>query len=535
MSKSINKLVVILAIPVIRQGQVSGIIMGNVPLDKVTEMLKEVHYLDTRYGMVVDESGLLLADEAHPDLNGKINLLTSKIEKDLNLPQKELDPSLKELFQKAGQSTDQVKGSYQFLSEEQQIAICTPIQLPGNRRWTMVVTAPAHEFTHDVDSLGKTVLGISIFCLLLATLAICVIANKFTAPIIAMRDECLLLAEGDLRDRKIGTNSTDEIGQLAHGFVNMRKKLQKLVQKIYAQAEQLADTSEELTASAEQSSNSSAQAAESAATLAAASGKQTAASQETTVVVHEMSEGIQKISGNAQQLSTDSNQAATKADHGNQAVERAVNQMDQIRNTVSESGQVVTKLGEKSEEIGHIVDVIAGISGQTNLLALNAAIEAARAGEQGRGFAVVADEVRKLAEQSQNAAQQIAELIKTIQLDTEHAVAAMNAGIQEVTTGTDVVHAAGASFQEIIQVVNHLSEGVTHISADIERVAAGTHTIVNAADTMETLSRKSAGEAQHFSAASEEQRTSMKEISSASQFLAELAQELQSEVSKFKV
>lgn len=107
-------------------------------------MLKEVHYLDTRYGMVVDESGLLLADEAHPDLNGKINLLTSKIEKDLNLPQKELDPSLKELFQKAGQSTDQVKGSYQFLSEEQQIAICTPIQLPGNRRWTMVVTAPAH-------------------------------------------------------------------------------------------------------------------------------------------------------------------------------------------------------------------------------------------------------------------------------------------------------------------------------------------------------------------------------------------------------
>lgn len=535
MSKSIKKLVVILAIPVVRQGQVTGVIMGNVPLDSVTEMLKDVHYLDTGYGMVVDESGLLLADAAQPEVNGKINLLTNKIETDLNLPQKELDSSVKELFQKAGQAADQVKGTYRFLDGDQRMAICTPIQLPGNRRWTMVVTAPVSEFTHDVDVLGKTVLGISVLCLLLAALAICVIANKFTAPIIAMRDECLLLAGGDLRDRPVDANSEDEIGQLARGFVDMRKKLQKLIQKIYAQAEQLAAASEELTASAEQSSKSSGQVAESAVSLAEASTKQTEASQESAAVVEEMSQGIQKISGNAQQLSEHSSEAAEKADHGNQAVDRAVKQMEHISKTVSSSEQVVTKLGEKSKEIGHIVDVIAGIAGQTNLLALNAAIEAARAGEQGRGFAVVADEVRKLAEQSQTAAQQIAELIKTIQTDTDQAVVSMKNGMQEVTTGTEVVHAAGDSFREIIQVVDRVSGGVMHISADIQQIAAGSQTIVNAVDKIETLSKHSADETQSVSAATEEQLASMEEISSASHSLAELAQELQNEVAKFKV
>ena len=535
MSKSLKKLVVILAVPVLNNGQVTGVLMGNVPLDRVGEMLKNVKYLDTGYGVVVDESGLIIADPAKPEVNGKINLIENKLDADLDLPQKSLDSSAVELFTKAGQSASQMKGEYKFLDNVTRTAVCTPINLPGNRHWIMAVSAPQEEFTKDVAALGKAVLGISLICLLLAGIAIRIIAKKFTSPIATMRDECVLLAGGDLRDRNLRVDSEDEIGQLCGGFLDMRGKLRKLITKIYSQAEQLAAASEELTASAEQSSQTSQHVAESTISLAEAASEQKKSADESFDVVQDMSNGIKKIAGHAQSLSENSSQAAAKAEDGNQAIEKAVTQMEHIEGTVNSSAEVVSKLGEQSKEIGQIVDVISGIAEQTNLLALNAAIEAARAGEQGRGFAVVADEVRKLAEQSQKAAQQIAELIQSIQGDTTRAVTSMSSGVQEVHTGTEVVHAAGASFREIIKVVDRVSDGVNEISAAIQELANGSAAIVGSVQKIGTLSAKSADNTQNVSASTEEQLASMEEISSASQSLAKLAQELQDELATFKI
>lgn len=140
--------------------------------------------------------------------------------------------------------------------------------------------------------------------------------------------------------------------------------------------------------------------------------------------------------------------------------------MSQIDGTVTSSARVVAKLGERSKEIGQIVDTISGIAGQTNLLALNAAIEAARAGEQGRGFAEVADEVWKLAEQSQETAKKIETLIGDIQADTDTAVMAMNSGTLEVKTGAEVVNTAGAAFRGIAELINEVSSQVQGISQD---------------------------------------------------------------------
>ncbi|WP_371363682.1 methyl-accepting chemotaxis protein [Sporomusa rhizae] len=209
--------------------------------------------------------------------------------------------------------------------------------------------------------------------------------------------------------------------------------------------------------------------------------------------------------------------------------------MAQIEETVRNSAQVVAKLGERSKEIGQIVDAISGIAGQTNLLALNAAIEAARAGEQGRGFAVVAEEVRKLAEQSQEAAKKIAGLIGEIQGDTDKAVASMNDGTREVNVGADVVNAAGVAFREIIDMVSQVSSQIKEISAAIQQMASGSQQIVGSVKKIDDLSKSSAGEAQNVSAATEEQLASMEEIASASQALAQLAQDLQVAVARFRV
>jgi len=195
----------------------------------------------------------------------------------------------------------------------------------------------------------------------------------------------------------------------------------------------------------------------------------------------------------------------------------------------------VARLGERSKEIGQIIDTIAGIAGQTNLLALNAAIEAARAGEQGRGFAVVAEEVRKLAEQSQEAAKQIGTLITEIKDETDKAVAAMNEGTREVKTGAAAVNAAGQTFSEIAAMVTEVSAQVREISQAIEQMSGVSQNIVTAVQKIDTLSKNAATEAETVSAATEEQSASMQEIASSSQALAKMAQEMQGTIRQFRI
>ena len=201
--------------------------------------------------------------------------------------------------------------------------------------------------------------------------------------------------------------------------------------------------------------------------------------------------------------------------------------MAQIEKTVDDSAQLVGKLGERSSEIGKIVDTISGIAGQTNLLALNAAVEAARAGEQGRGFAVVAEEVRKLAEQSQDAAKQIAGLINEIQVDTGKAVNAMKEGTREVKAGSEAVQDTGRTFDDIVNLVGQVSEQVNDISAAIEQMAASSQNIVTSVKHIDKISKEASAHTQTVSAATEEQLASMEEIASSSQALANLAQNLQ--------
>ena len=179
--------------------------------------------------------------------------------------------------------------------------------------------------------------------------------------------------------------------------------------------------------------------------------------------------------------------------------------------------------------------MISGIAGQTNLLALNAAIEAARAGEQGRGFAVVAEEVRKLAEQSQEATKKIADLIGEIQSETGRAVEAMNTGTKEVKSGSGVVAVAGQSFEQIVALINQVTEQVRGISTNIQHMAKGSQAVVVSVNEITETSKNTVGQTQSISAATEEQSASMQEIASSSQALAKLAEELQEAVNVFRV
>jgi len=328
---------------------------------------------------------------------------------------------------------------------------------------------------------------------------------------------------------------TDEIGIMAKAMDNMLKTMRQLIGQLSHSSEQLAASSEQLTASSEQAAQAANQVAESITDVAAGATSQLNAVDETTNVVEQLSAGIQTIAQNAGTVAATAQQTASAAQAGGEKIQQATGQMEQIEKTVEDSAQLVGKLGERSQEIGAIVDTISGIAGQTNLLALNAAIEAARAGEQGRGFAVVAEEVRKLAEQSQEAAKKIAELISEVRQDTDRAVAAMNDGTREVKTGTKVVDAAGKSFADIVSLIGAVADQVNDISAAIEQMTASSHHIVGSIKDINKISQESSDHTQSVSAATEEQLASMEEIASSSQALAKMAEELQRVVANFKV
>jgi methyl-accepting chemotaxis protein len=361
------------------------------------------------------------------------------------------------------------------------------------------------------------------------------ITRIITKPLNEMVLVCEELAVGDFRDKPRTFVRKDEIGHLSAALVKIQGSLRSLMKQVNISVEQVAASSEELTASADQSAQASNQIAGSITDVAQEMEEQMAASDDASAVIQQMSASVQQIAANANEVAGQSSLAANKANEGNSSVDKAIKQMIHIEQTVSTSAEVVAQLGERSSEIGQIVDTISGIAGQTNLLALNAAIEAARAGEQGRGFAVVAEEVRKLAEQSQDAAKQIATLISEIQEDTNKAVVAMGEGTREVKLGAEIVNASGQAFQEIATLVTHVSFQIKEISSAIEQMAVGSQQIVISVRRMDDLSKKASGEAQAVSAATEEQSASMEEIASSSQALANLAMELRDAVSKFQI
>ncbi|WP_196593695.1 HAMP domain-containing methyl-accepting chemotaxis protein [Pectinatus sottacetonis] len=376
----------------------------------------------------------------------------------------------------------------------------------------------------------------------LATIIIGILLGLFITRQIKFRldnfvNYITFLADGDFSKDipKSSLQDKSEFGIVSQALDTMRANIKKLVTHSSLLSDHLASASEELTASADQSAQAANQIATSVTEVANSAGSQLQLAGNADNLTQQISGAIDQVALNIQTVSGAAEKTANTANNGEDAINHAVTQMKTIEEKTNSTADVIGDLEEKSKQIGQIVDVISNISGQTNLLALNAAIEAARAGEAGKGFAVVAEEVRKLAEQSQDAAKKITELIEQVQAKTDNAVSFMDASKKEVETGAAVISNAGESFKEILHMIRSITDQIRDISAAIEEVTGHTLNVVDAVQKIDTESKKSSEETQTISAATEEQSASVEEIASASRHLAEMAEELQHAIKEFRI
>ncbi len=315
-------------------------------------------------------------------------------------------------------------------------------------------------------AMVKLVKTISIVAMVLGTgLSILLgffIGRSIKRPLAAGVQVANQLAEGDLTV-EVEVTSNDETGKLLAAMKIMTENLRNIIGKVADTSTQVAAAANQLHSTAEHIATGAEEVAAQSATVATAG--------------EEMSATSGDIAQNCQMASEGAQRASQSASNGAEVVERTVAVMGQIAEKVKESAKTVERLGERSDQIGAIIGTIEDIADQTNLLALNAAIEAARAGEQGRGFAVVADEVRALAERTTRATKEIGEMIKAIQKETKGAVAAMEQGVNQVEAGTVEAAKSGDALRDILIQVNDVAMQVNQIATAAEEQTATTSEI----------------------------------------------------------
>ncbi len=359
----------------------------------------------------------------------------------------------------------------------------------------------------EYESARNRAIGGLVVGLLFAIGAAIWIIRSITGPLNSMRDVITLVRDKNDFTNAVRVDAEDEVGQTAQAFNDLLATLRKTLDELKHSIGEVDVSAHSLSSAASQSAQASAMSSESASAMAAS--------------VEQVSVSINQVSDNAHAASELAQKAGRMSDEGGKVIGDAVTKIRHIADAIDRVAEMISALGEQSKEISSIVQVIKDVADQTNLLALNAAIEAARAGEAGRGFAVVADEVRKLAERTTKATGEISTMIETIQSSSLSAVDAMHETVDEVKIGTELAEQAGLSIVDIRQAAGEVVSVVADIAGSIAEQSSATQSL---AQQLETVAQSA-----------EENNAAAGETASSAHRLGELAHTMRVNTERFKI
>ncbi len=513
---NVNSVGVRIAIPLRdRLNRRSGVLSVMLGYDKINQIVRDVSFGESGYAYVVDGAGYIIGHR----------IASEYVMKQFNV----LEANSEVVRKAALGEADILEG----INNDGVNMLVTAASLV-NYPWRVIVEQEKREVLELTRrSLFRNIL-IALIIILASLSIVTVFAQYFTKPISQLVDSANKIKEGDLTE-KIVVKEKNEIGQLQQAFNDMSVSIIKIVQQITGTTDQVGQFIEELQSNSELTSRAAVEISKTIEHVAAGTSQQMESVEQSAEALIKMVDNVKEVKNSTSIVVVSAENTTNLAADGVRNIEEIKVTMSEVTALVGNTSELIKNLNKQIKEIDRAGQLITAISDQTNLLALNAAIEAARAGEHGRGFTVVAEEVRKLAEQSKGASKEIISLIAKIQGETSKAVISMEEGIKGVEAGNTVINRTASSFTDILEEANGVASSMKELENIIENMSQEVVATEGTIQEVASVSQSTAAAAQEVLASVEEQDSAIQYIASSTVTLNDMINELKLITKRFKL
>ncbi|MEG0641561.1 MAG: methyl-accepting chemotaxis protein [Clostridium sp.] len=524
-SKVDGSIVIVYAVPIKNNNDIIGVLVSTRDGNKLSELTNETKFGQTGNAFMLRKDGTTIA-HSNKDMVIKMANVIEESKKDVKLQ------ALANIQEKMTEGKTGI-GEYEFDGINKYIAYA-PVK---GTQWSIGVVVSKTEVLSELNSLKISVVLSSVLFLLIGFGVIYIIANSISKGIKSTSNHLNLLADGNLHEEVSPRylNSKDEIGVMTNSMKVMQDSLREMINSIKENSSNINMQSENLSSVSEEISSSSQNVAEAINQIAQGTGSQSEDLINVTEIINEFSNKLSEIVREIQVVDSNSRDISLMANESSSEMVGLNQSVTKVSDSFKTFNGKITGLGKDINEITEITNIINNIAEQTNLLALNASIEAARAGESGRGFSVVAEEIRKLAEQSKVSSERIGRLITQISKDTDVIVEDSIEMDEELINQVKIINSSITSFSKIIEAINEVIPKIETVKNSAEYIDTDKNTILIRVDGVSSVSLEVSASSEEIAASSQEMSASTQEVAAAAQILSTMTKGMLDQVSKFKI